>query len=156
MKNKEVRGWVQDLIWSIGNDLAATNHAYEKWYSIMRDSDLDAGFGQKLHNVDEIITELTELRRAKMALLENQFPDFDNKWHCALKHAIEATVEMMEVDAAIQASDSDEDTIDDSKNLLYRSYSVLAMIMSQAFSMEFEACWRCLSDQLNNDDRAQM
>lgn len=141
------RGWVQDLIQSIANDLAIYNHLTEKLYSLMEDDEGD--LTEEITHIQMTMSSVSDTRRRKMKMLENQFVGFDPKMHCALKHAIEGAMEMIEVYSAIITSPRiDQQTRDDADQMFYETHQNLAQILSLAFGLDFDTCWRCVSDQM--------
>ena len=125
------RGWVMDLMQSIANDLATVNHLKEHLYSDKKD-------GADTADIEATIQNITDTRRKKMALLESQFLEFDDKMHCALKHQLESLMEMMEV----------YDAYPESVDLLQESWQNWAAVVSSALGVEPTDCARCLLDQL--------
>jgi len=133
------RGWVMDLMQSIANDLATVNHLKERLYSTMRDVAPDDPFEKRDREyIEKTIQCITDTRRKKMKLLEDQFLEFDDKMHCAVKHQLESLMEMMEV----------YDAYPESVDLLQESWENWASVISFAFGVELTDCARCLLDQL--------
>ena len=128
-----------DLMQSIANDLATVNHLKEHLYSDKRDTvDSDPIAKDVVANIEAMIQSITDTRRKKMALLESQFLEFDDKMHCALKHQLESLMEMMEV----------YDAYPESVDLLQESWRNWASVVSFALGVELTDCARCLLDQL--------
>lgn len=138
-QNITSRGWVMDLMQSIANDLATVNHLKEKLYSIKQETVPEDPIAEDIRKyIEKTIQCITDTRRKKMKLLEDQFLEFDDKMHCAVKHQLESLIEMMEVyDAYPEAVD-----------LLQESWENWASVISFAFGVELTDCARCLLDQL--------
>lgn len=126
------RGYLTDLIESIGEDIALTSHIEES----LRASDDE----EEINNLKTILEATLTLRRQKMARLlslgENGNP---LKW-CAFKHSLGGFVRATEV---YEATHSEEDF-----EIMKNSANLLAMNTSLFLGMEFETCARCLADSM--------
>lgn len=135
------RGWVIDLVGSIANDLALSNHLIE---NIINQKNLLINGGEadseKLDRYISLEKTVTSIRRSKMRLLI-QDVEFDKELWCPLKHAIESFMQSSEV---YQATGSEESLV-----MMTESNNVLAGIISLSLGMELEPCMRCVSDKLS-------
>ena len=139
--NNTSRGWVFDLVNSIANDLALTNHLHEAFYAAYKDAeDGIEGASDKIINYRKLMDMTLTNRRNKMNILKGQADSYDKHMWCPLKHAIESYMESMEV---WQAHESKE-TFD----AMITSTDILSGVLSLFLGMELEICGRCLSDQL--------
>lgn len=141
MQNSDTsRGWILDLISSIANDLALSNHLIEN--IISHSNKLASGeiaSDESLEIYRKLEKQVTALRRDKMRFLISDV-EFNKELWCPLKHAIESFMQMSEV---YQASDDIK-----AMELMVESSNILAGVISLSLGMEFEACMRCVSDRL--------
>jgi hypothetical protein len=135
------RGWVLDLISSIANDLALSNHLIEN--IINQQNKLEQGEiddTSQLYTYQELEHRVTKLRRDKMRFLIADV-EFNKELWCPLKHAIESFMQMSEVYQATGTADA--------LSLMVESNNILAGLISLSLGMELEACMRCVSDKLS-------
>lgn len=134
------RDWIFDLVNSIANLLAITNHATEAAYGAEQDGklDIDGADDDKAEYV-EIALMALELRRSQMNLLKEQADYFDKRMWCPLKHAIEMYMETMEVWQAEQN--------DTTYKHMMLAYDILLKCLSKFLGREVTLCGRCDSDR---------
>lgn len=134
------REWFFDLVNSIANLLAITNHLTEAAYGAEQDSKLglDDADNDKAEYL-EIALMALELRRSQMNLLKEQADYFDKRMWCPLKHAIEMYMETMEVWQAEQN--------DDTYKHMILAYDILLKCLSKFLGREITLCGRCDSDR---------
>lgn len=139
--NNTSRGWIFDLVNSIANDLALTNHLHEAFYGAYKDSleGID-GAPERVINYQKLMDMTLENRRNKMNILKEAAENYDSKMWCPLKHAIESYMESMEV---WQANSTKETFY-----AMIKSTDILSGVLSLFLGMELEICARCLADSI--------
>lgn len=125
MKTIGNRGWLVDLIHSIGEKLALCDHLAEE---------IDNPLIQSLY------LEIVEERRNEMHLLATSVPNCHPEYWCAFKHALKAWV------LAIECYDAMPN--DQTLTVARQSSNILAGVMSLFLGLEFGTCARCIYDQL--------
>lgn len=124
------RGYLQDLLESIGEDIALTSHLEEK----LRASEDEL----EIENLKLMLGEVLSLRREKMSYLLESGENPNPMYHCVAKHAIGSFWRQMEVWEATQNPDDLE--------RLKKNGKILAMALSLYLGLEFKTCERCLND----------
>lgn len=146
------RGWIFDLVTSIGEDLANTSHLHEVLYSLNKDvneadDSMDKDELLKLQlrrdDTEELLKMTLANRRAKMNYLKSQAEDYDKLMWCSLKHSILAWGTSVEVWEATFS--------DDAHKLMMNSTNIMAGVLSMFLGMELEVCQRCLADSLKGE-----
>lgn len=122
------RAWLVDLIHSIGEKTALTDHLEEKLH--LEDSE----------HLEKIIDNILDLRRSQMNLLLEQAEKPNPLFWCDFKHAVKSWVHDTEVYEANLTPKTKEQMIKSADNL--------ASITSLFLGMEFETCARCLNDKM--------
>lgn len=122
------RAWVVDLIHSIGEKTALVDHLEEK---------LDT---DKPEHLQELISEVLNLRREQMSLLLENGEKPDPTYWCDFKHAVKSYTH----DAEVYEANLNERT----RQNMIASSRILAGATSLFLGMEFETCARCLYDQM--------
>ena len=125
------RGYLTDLIESIGEDIALTSHIEEK---------LKEAEGQELENLKLMLDEVLSLRRSKMSYLLSKGESPNPLYWCIFKHSVGSYWRQMEV---WEASKCEEDL-----ERLKRNGKILAMATSLFLGLEFQTCERCIGDIL--------
>lgn len=119
------RGWLVDLIHSIGEKLALCDHLAEK---------LDDENARQLY-------ELTlEERRREMQLLVDSVDNPNLEYWCGFKHALKSWVLAMEI--------YDSSSTQENLNVAKYSGDILAGVTALFLGLEFKTCARCLNDQM--------
>lgn len=126
------RGWEQDLIESIAEDIALTSHIEEKLV-VSEDE-------QEIENLKLMLKEVLSLRREKMSYLLSQGEKPNPMYWCQFKHSLGSWIRAVEVYEAVES--------DESQALMIKAKNNLAMATSLFLGMEFEVCGRCLADRL--------
>ena len=126
------RGYLVDMIESIGEKICLTSHIEEKLRAC-EDEEEKAQLKQMLDSV-------LELRRKQMSLLLENAEQPDPTYHCIVKHAIGSWWRDIEVWEASNDEKDLEKTIE--------SADLLAMCLSKYLGLEFEVCSRCLWDTM--------
>jgi len=126
------RGYLVDLIESIGEKICLSSHIEEK----LRASDNDDEKAQLEQMLDAVLKQ----RREQMSLLLENAECPDPTYHCIVKHAIGSWWRDIEVWEASNDNRDLEKTI--------QSADLLAMCLSKYLGMEFEVCSRCLWDRM--------
>ena len=122
------RAWVVDLIRSIGEKTALTDHLEEKMISEPSDE------------LKALIEQVTALRRKQMNLLLEQAENPNPLYWCDFKHAVKAFTNDVEVYEATYSDEAFEQ--------MKLSSEILAGITSLFLGMEFQTCARCLYDKI--------
>lgn len=122
------RAWVVDLIRSIGEKTALTDHLEEKMISEPSDE------------LKALIEQVTALRRKQMKLLLEQAENPNPLYWCDFKHAVKAFTNDVEVYEATYSDEAFEQ--------MKLSSEILAGITSLFLGMEFQTCARCLYDKI--------
>lgn len=125
------RGYLADLIESIGEDIALTSHIEEK---------LKTAEDEEFENLNTMLQTALSLRREKMNRLLDLGENGNPLHWCNFKHSLGGYVRATEV---YEATHSKEDF-----ELMKKSADLLAMAISLFLGMEFETCSRCLNDKL--------
>lgn len=126
------RGWEQDLIESIAEDIALTSHIEER----LRSSENE----EEIRNLKLMLEKVLDLRREKMSFLLEQGENPNPLNHCIAKHAIGSFWRQQEVWEA---------RLDErSLGLLKKNSEILAMGISLYLGLEFQTCQRCLEELL--------
>lgn len=132
------RGWLVDLVHSIGEKLALCDHLAEE---------LDNPTVRALYN------DIVEERRKEMRILANSVPNCRPEYWCGFKHACKSWVLAMECYDALPN--------DENLNVAQYSGKILAGVMSLFLDLEFKFCERCVYDALllgfdaqNNKERS--
>lgn len=123
------RAYIVDLIHSIGEKTALTDHLEEKIIA-----------GKDVENNEKELVEILSLRREQMSFLMEQGEKPDPEEWCAFKHSIKAFTQDVEVYEANPCNQT--------RDFMVRSANTLAMEISKLLGMEFETCARCLYDRL--------
>ena len=116
------RAWVVDLIRSIGEKTALTDHLEEKMISEPSDE------------LKALIEQVTALRRKQMKLLLEQAENPNPLYWCDFKHAVKAFTNDVEVYEATYSDEAFEQ--------MKLSSEILAGITSLFLGMEFQTCAR--------------
>lgn len=123
------RGFSVDLIHSIGEKTALTDHIEELIIA-----------GEDIEDNSKILQELLTSRREQMSYLLEQAKTPNPKYWCAFKHAVKSFT----LDTEIYEATLTEASLEQLK----KSADNLAMVTSKLLGMEFETCARCFNDQL--------
>ena len=123
------RGYLVDLIESIGEKTALASHIREK---------IEAG--KDVEKNRQILEKTLNLRRKQMSYLLSEAEKADPDYWCDNKHAIKSWVQDGEVYEATLTEETEQ--------FLKESSEILAMELSCFLGMEFEVCARCLFDRL--------
>lgn len=123
------RGFSVDLIHSIGEKTALTDHIEEL---ILADENVEEN--------KQILEKLLTLRREQMSYLLEQAKTPNPKYWCAFKHAVKTFT----LDIEVYEATLNENALKQAQ----ASADILAMITSKLLGMEFETCARCFNDQL--------
>lgn len=123
------RGFSVDLIHSIGEKTALTDHIEEL---ILADENVEEN--------KQILEKLLTLRREQMSYLLEQAKTPNLKYWCAFKHAAKTFT----LDIEVYEATLNENALKQAQT----SADILAMITSKLLGMEFETCARCFNDQL--------
>lgn len=126
------RGYLWDLIESIGEDIALTSHIEEK---LLASEDKEES-----QNLRQMLEKVLESRRGKMSELLSRGDNPNPMCHCLTKHAIGAYWRQMEV---WEATQDQEDLLK-----LRGDGEILAMALSLYLGLEFQTCQRCLEELL--------
>lgn len=123
------RGYLVDMIDSIGEKTALVSHIREKILS-----NIDAEKNKK------ILRKVLEIRRKQMNRLLDEAEKADPHYWCDFKHSVKSWIQDAEVYEA---------TLDDKDlEILNGSSEILAMEISCFLGMEFETCAACVFDKL--------
>ena len=123
------RGYLVDLIESIGEKTALASHVREKIQG-----------GKDVEQNRQILTKVLELRREQMSFLLSEAEKADPEYWCDFKHAVKAWTQ----DSEVYEAQPNERT----ESMLKESSEILAMEISSLLGMEFETCARCVFDRL--------
>lgn len=123
------RGFLVDLIDSIGEKTALASHIREK---------IEAG--KDVENNRQILKKVLKLRREQMSFLLTQAEQPNPDYWCDFKHAVKSWIQDSEVYEATLTEESEA--------LMIKSSEILAMEISLLLGMEFEVCARCLFDRI--------
>ena len=126
------RGYLTDMIESIGEKIALTSHIEEK----IRSTDDE----QEKKNLEKVICQVTDLRREQMNQLLMEAENPNPTYWCQFKHSVGSFIRDVELYVATKS--------DESFNIMKKSADILAMNTSLFLGMEFEVCARCLADKL--------
>lgn len=122
------RAYLVDLIRSIGEKTALTDHLEEKLLS------------NPSEDLKSLIEKITALRRKQMNTLISQAENPDPMFWCDFKHAVKAFTNDVEVYEATYTDEAFEQ--------MKLSSEILAGVTSLFLGMEFQTCARCLYDKL--------
>ena len=122
------RAYLVDLIRSIGEKTALTDHLEEKLLS------------NPSEDLKALIEKITALRRKQMNTLISQAENPDPMIWCDFKHAVKAFTNDVEVYEATYTDEAFEQ--------MKLSSEILAGVTSLFLGMEFKTCARCLYDKL--------
>lgn len=122
------RGYLVDLIESIGEKICLTSHIEEQLRA-ENDNDLKV-----------MLEKVLALRREEMSDLLSKAENPDPRYHCQFKHALGSFMRDVEVYEATMDEKDLQRTIE--------SADLLAMVTSKYLGMEFETCARCLWDRM--------
>lgn len=122
------RAYLVDLIRSIGEKTALTDHLEEKLLS------------NPSEDLKALIEKITALRRKQMNTLISQAENPDPMFWCDFKHAVKAFTNDVEVYEATYTDEAFEQ--------MKLSSEILAGVTSLFLGMEFQTCARCLYDKL--------
>lgn len=122
------RAYLVDLIRSIGEKTALTDHLEEKLLS------------NPSEDLKDLIEKITALRRKQMNTLISQAENPDPMFWCDFKHAVKAFTNDVEVYEATYTDEAFEQ--------MKLSSEILAGVTSLFLGMEFKTCARCLYDKL--------
>ena len=123
------RGFMVDMIDSIGEKTALSSHIREKIES-----------GKDIDKNKEILKKVLFTRRQQMNRLLEEAEKADPDYWCDFKHSVKSWVQDAEI---YEATLSDKDL-----EVLNSSSEILAMEISCFLGMEFETCARCIFDRL--------
>lgn len=126
------RGYLTDMIESIGEKIALASHIEEK----IRATDNE----QEKKNLEKVLWQVLDLRRQQMSQLLSEAENPNPTYWCQFKHSVGSFMRDVEL---YEATKSDE-----SFNIMKKSADILAMNTSLFLGMEFEVCARCLADKL--------
>ena len=122
------RAYLVDLIRSIGEKTALTDHLEEKLLS------------NPSEDLKALIEKITALRRKQMNTLISQAENPDPMFWCDFKHAVKAFTNDVEVYEATYTDEAFEQ--------MKLSSEILAGVTSLFLGMELKTCARCLYDKL--------
>lgn len=122
------RAYLVDLIRSIGEKTALTDHLEEKLLS------------NPSEELKALIEQITALRRKQMNTLISQAENPNPLFWCDFKHAVKAFTNDVEVYEATYTDEAFEQ--------MKLSSEILAGVTSLFLGMEFQTCARCLYDKL--------
>lgn len=122
------RAYLVDLIRSIGEKTALTDHLEEKLLS------------NPSEDLKALIEKITALRRKQMNTLISQAENPNPMFWCDFKHAVKAFTNDVEVYEATYTDEAFEQ--------MKLSSEILAGVTSLFLGMEFKTCARCLYDKL--------
>ena len=145
--------WAEvDMLEYIKNLLALYSHLHEKYHEITYEIDYK-------HDElsDEELTDLTneasklwfrirksyKLRQAMMKKLKECAVDYNNKYHCDLKHLIDAWWVAQEVWNTNMEDNELEEIMLETETLMYET-------LWDYLWIEHVVCWRCIKDELEN------
>lgn len=123
------RGYLVDLIESIGEKTALASHIREKIEN-----------GKDVENNRKILAKVLQLRRKQMSYLLSEAENPDPEYWCDFKHAVKSWLQ----DSEVYEAKLDEKT----ESFMKESDEILAMEISSILGMEFEKCARCVHDRL--------
>lgn len=123
------RGYLTDVIESIGEKTALASHIREK---IQGEKDVEQN--------RQILNKVLELRREQMNYLLSEAEKANPDYWCDFKHAVKSWTQ----DGEIYEAQPNEQT----EQMLKKSSEILAMEISSLLGMEFETCARCVFDRL--------
>lgn len=126
------RGYLVDLIESIGEKICLTSHLEEKIRATEDQNEKE--------NLEKVLEKVIWLRRKQMNLLLENGENPNPTYWCQFKHALGSFMRDVEVYEATGSEESFE--------LMKISSDILAMNTSLFLGMEFEVCARCLADKL--------
>lgn len=122
------RAYLVDLIRSIGEKTALTDHLEEKLLS------------NPSEELKALIEQITTLRRKQMNTLISQAENPNPLFWCDFKHAVKAFTNDVEVYEATYTDEAFEQ--------MKLSSEILAGVTSLFLGMDFQTCARCLYDKL--------
>nr|DAX87192.1 MAG TPA: Protein of unknown function (DUF3772) [Bacteriophage sp.] len=122
------RAYLVDLIRSIGEKTALTDHLEEKLLS------------NPSEDLKALIEQITALRRKQMNTLLSEAENPNPLFWCDFKHAVKAFTNDVEVYEATYTDEAFEQ--------MKLSSEILAGITSLFLGMDFQTCARCLYDKL--------
>lgn len=122
------RAYLVDLIRSIGEKTALTDHLEEKLLS------------NPSEDLKALIEQITTLRRKQMNTLLSEAESPNPLFWCDFKHAIKAFTNDVEVYEATYTDEAFEQ--------MKLSSEILAGVTSLFLGMDFQTCARCLYDKL--------
>lgn len=123
------RGYLVDLIESIGEKTALASHIREKIQA-----------GKDVKNNRKILEKVLALRREEMSFLMSEVEKPNPDYWCDFKHAVKSWAQDCEVYEATMTEKTEQ--------LMIKSSEILAMEISSILGMEFEVCARCVFDRL--------
>lgn len=123
------RGYLVDMIDSIGEKTALASHIREK---ILSKIDVE--------NNKVMLKKVLEARRKQMSRLLNEAERADPHYWCDFKHSVKSWTQ----DAEVYEATLDERDLE----ILNDSSEILAMEISSFLGMEFESCAACVFDRL--------
>ena len=126
------RGYLTDMIESIGEKIALASHIEEKIRAIDDE--------QEKKNLEKVLWQVIDLRREQMNQLLMEAENPNPTYWCQFKHSVGSFIRDVEL---YEATKSDE-----SFSIMKKSADILAMNTSLFLGMEFEVCARCLADKL--------
>lgn len=122
------RAYLVDLIRSIGEKTALTDHLEEKLLS------------NPSEELKALIKQITALRRKQMNTLLSEAENPNPLFWCDFKHAVKAFTNDVEVYEATYTDEAFEQ--------MKLSSEILAGVTSLFLGMDFQTCARCLYDKL--------
>lgn len=122
------RAYLVDLIRSIGEKTALTDHLEEKLLS------------NPSEDLKALIEQTTTLRRKQMNMLLSEAENPNPLFWCDFKHAVKAFTNDVEVYEATYTDEAFEQ--------MKLSSEILAGVTSLFLGMDFQTCARCLYDKL--------
>ena len=126
------RGYLTDLIESIGEKIALTSHIEEK----LRASENE----EEAKHLTQMLEKTLDLRRRQMSRLLEKAENPNPLYWCQFKHALGSFIRDCEV---YEATKDETDFL-----LAKESADILAMNISLFLGMGFQTCARCLADKL--------
>lgn len=123
------RGYLVDMIDSIGEKTALASHVREKILS-----------GIDVENNKVMLKKVLEVRRKQMSRLLDEAEKANPHYWCDFKHSVKSWTQDAEV---YEATLSEKDL-----EILNSSSEILAMGISNFLGMEFETCASCVFDRL--------
>lgn len=131
------RHWIIDAIELIANDIALASH-----YQELINSRWDYQLSEKQSETVWLVLQSSiQRRRNLMSLIEKEFPKWDKKFWCALKHSIGIYIYATELLYANPLSLK-------FKEIQQNAYEDMIIVLSLFTWKEINVCGRCLLDNI--------